>query len=160
MRTASTRCLMLCLLVAVSIRAVAQTPSIIGTWILDVKASTFTTPYAIRSEQFTVQAVGNAVKVITDVRISRSIFIRTYHSEFTAKYDGQRYPMIGLDDVDTVTLRIIDPSTVERIDRKGERIVQRLTRRLSDDGKTLHVQQEVFRGDTRYVNQLVFRGKG
>jgi hypothetical protein len=159
MRTASTHFIALCLLVAAPIRVVAQMQSIIGTWILDVKASTFTTPYVINSEHFTVQATGDAVKVITDVRIGRFIFSRNYHSEFTAKYDGQPYAIIGLADVDTVTLRHIDVSTVERIDRKGERIVQRIIRRLGEDGKTLYVEQEVFKDGTRYVNRLVFKRK-
>ena len=61
---------------------------------------------------------------------------QTTHVEFQAKYDGKDYPIKGLPTADTISLKRINPNTVDGITRKGGKEVGKTRSMVSKDGKT------------------------
>jgi len=47
---------------------------------------------------------------------------------YTANFDGKDYPLAGVPNADTVSLKRIDTRTTERTDKKDGKVVQTLTR--------------------------------
>jgi hypothetical protein len=60
-------------------------------------------------------------------------------TQYTAQYDGKDYPMTGSQTADTVSLKRVDARTMERTDKKGEKVVATSTRVVSEDGKTMTI---------------------
>jgi hypothetical protein len=111
---------------------------VIGKWVLDPVASTFSG--AEPEKRFmTFEAVGaDAIKQIVDTTGANGA---TDRSEFTAKYDGKDVP-ISNSVLDFVSLKRVSPTKVERSGKRRstkDEIVETQTRELSADGKTLTV---------------------
>ena len=106
---------------------------IVGTWKLNVAKSTYSPGPAPKSFTAKIEAAGEGEKVTADgVRGDDT----PIHVEYTAQYDGKDYPISGSPMADTVSLKRLDANTTERTDKKGGKVVQTLTRKLSSDGKT------------------------
>ena len=128
---------------AVAVTVSAQTGSEIGTWKVNVAKSTFSPGPAPKSQTVVITAAGQGVKSSTEgVNADGSKFAQTY----TANYDGKDVPLTVNDpaasssaDVDTVSMKRINATTVERTDKKGGKVVQTITRVVSADGKSLTV---------------------
>ena len=61
-------------------------------------------------------------------------------TQYTANFDGKNAPLTGSQfGADMVSLKRIDARTTERTDKKGDKVVQVLTRVVSQDGKTMTV---------------------
>jgi hypothetical protein len=58
---------------------------------------------------------------------------------YTADFDGKDNPISGSAIADTVALTRVDDRTTERTDKKGGQVVQRLTRVVAEDGRTMTV---------------------
>ena len=58
-------------------------------------------------------------------------------TQYTANFDGKDYPITGSQNADTVSLKRIDARTTERTGKKGDKVVQTMTRVVSQDGKTM-----------------------
>jgi hypothetical protein len=56
--------------------------------------------------------------------------------EYTATYDGKDCPLAGSQIADTTSLKRIGANTVERVDKKGGKVVQTVRRVYSKDGKS------------------------
>ena len=63
-------------------------------------------------------------------------------NEYTAGYDGKDYPISGVAQVETVSMRQIDTLTTERIDKRGGQRVQSYMRQVYADGHTMIVTQK------------------
>ena len=126
---------------AVAVTVSAQTGSEIGTWKVNVAKSTFSPGPAPKSRTLTFEAVGQGVKLsVEGVNADGSKFAQTY----TANYDGKDVPLTVNDpaasssaDVDTVSMKRINATTVERTDKKGGKVFGTLTRVVSADGQSM-----------------------
>jgi hypothetical protein len=106
----------------------------IGTWKLNVEKSKYSPGPAPKSETLKIEAAGEGEKATTEGVNAAGTATKT---EYTAKYDGKDYPLTGSQNVDTVSLKRIDARTIERTNKKGEKVVTTVTQVLSPDGKTM-----------------------
>ena len=58
------------------------------------------------------------------------------HVQYSAKFDGKDYPATGIPNADAVSLKRIDASTIETLQKKDGKVVMTITTKLSKDGKT------------------------
>ena len=108
----------------------------IGTWKLNVAKSKFSPGPAPQSRTVKVEASGQGEKVTVEgVNAAGTPTMEQY----TANFDGKDYPMTGSQNADTVSFKRIDARTMERTDKKGEKVVTTSTRVVSEDGKTMTV---------------------
>ena len=119
----------------VRVSAQASNPRI-GTWKLNVEKSKYSPGPAPQSETMKIEASGEGEKATTEGVNAAGTATRT---QYTAQYDGKDYPMTGSQNADTVSLKRIDARTMERTDKKGEKVVATSTRVISEDGKTMTV---------------------
>lgn len=114
----------------------AQTDPAIGNWKLNLAKSKYNSGPPPKSLMVTFQSAGQGVKVTTKGVDAEG---KPAATEYTASYDGKDYSMKGSPVTDTVALRRIDASTVERTDKKAGKVVATLRRATSSDGKGLTV---------------------
>ena len=119
----------------VSVSAQASNPRI-GTWKLNVAKSKYSPGPAPQSVTMKIEASGDGEKATTEGVNAPGTATMT---QYTAQYDGKDYPMTGSQNADKVSLKRIDARTMERTDKKGEKVVATSTRVLSEDGKTMTV---------------------
>lgn len=135
------------LVVAVS----AQASPEIGTWKMNVAKSKFSPGPAPKSQTVTFAAAGQGVKVTTEgVGADGSKTAQSY----TANYDGKDVPLTGSATTDTVSLKRISATTVERTDKKAGKMVQTITRVMSADGKTLTITTKGTNAQGQAVNNV------
>ena len=96
---------------AVLASASAQTNPEIGVWKMNVAKSTFGSTAARQSMTLSFEAVGQGVKYRAEVvHFDGSKTAETY----TANYDGKDVPLPGSTTADTVSVKRINATTVER----------------------------------------------
>ena len=104
-----------------------------GTWKLNVAKSTYDPGPAPQSSTTKIEAAGEGEKAITEGVNATGAPTKT---EYTAQYDGKDYPLTGSQNADTLALKRIDARTLERTDKKGDKVVATSTHVVSEDGKT------------------------
>jgi hypothetical protein len=105
-----------------------------GTWELNVAKSKYNPGPAPKSGTTKIEAWGDdGVKVTADGVNAEG---QTTHVEFQAKYDGKDYPITGSPNADTVSLKRVNPNTVDSILKKGGKEVGKGSSVISKDGKT------------------------
>ena len=109
---------------------------LVGTWKLNVAKSTYSPGPAPKSLTAKIEAAGEGEKLTADGVRGDDTPIKV---EYTAQYDGKDFPISGSPMADTVSLKRLDANTTERTDKKGGKVTQTLTRKLSSDGKTMTV---------------------
>ena len=124
---------------------------LVGTWKLNVAKSTYSPGPTPKSITAKIEAAGEGEKLTADGVRGDDTPIRV---EYTAQYDGKDYPISGSPMADTVSLKRLDANTTERTDKKGGKVVQTLTRKLSSDGKTLTVTIKGTDAEGRPINNL------
>jgi hypothetical protein len=97
-----------------------------------------------------IAAGGNRVRFVHD---GISADGKRFHTEFTAGYDGNPYPIQGGARYDEVALHWKDASTVEQVFTLKGVVTVRATRTISPDGKRMVIEA---RGDG-FHNHLVYR---
>ena len=107
---------------------------ILGTWTLNVAKSTYSPGPPPKSMTVKFEAAGDGIKSTADTIAADG---SSTHTEYTANYDGKDYPLKGMKDADTVSLRRIDANSTERSDKMGGKVVRTYRRTLSADGKTM-----------------------
>ena len=120
------------LFMAFALSAQAADPSV-GTWKLNVAKSTYSPGPAPKSLTAKIEVAGDGEKVTVDGVRGDDTPIKV---EYTAQYDGKDYPITGSPMADTVSMKRLDANTTERTDKKGGKVTQILTRKISSDGKT------------------------
>ena len=110
-----------------------------GNWKMNAAKSKFTPGPAHRSVTTKFEADGKGIKNTTEVVNAAG---QGFTSVYTAQFDGKDYPMTGSQTVDAVSLKKIGPDKVERVDKKGGKVVQTMVRTVSPDGKTMTVTQD------------------
>ena len=119
----------------VHVSAQASNPRL-GTWKLNVEKSKYNPGPAPQSVTMKIEAAGEGEKATTEGVNAAGTATGT---QYTAQYDGKDYPMTGSQTADTVSLKRVDARTMERTDKKGEKVVATSTRVVSEDGKTMTI---------------------
>jgi hypothetical protein len=124
----------------------------IGTWKLDVAKSKYSPGPAPQSVMVKVEAAGQGEKTTTDFVNADGTRTTT---QYTANFDGKDSPLAGSQfGADMVSLKRIDARTTERSDKKGDKVVQVLTRVVSQDGKTMTVTTKGMNTQGQAVNNV------
>jgi hypothetical protein len=108
----------------------------LGTWVLDVNKSTFKFGPVPRSEIRVFTMAGENLKFTSDGVDAGG---RAWHNEYTAKLDGKDYPISGPQDLDSISLKRVNPFILEVMMKKAGKVVITGTRVISKDGKTATV---------------------
>ena|SRR5690349_11979774 len=126
----------LLLLAALACTETRPADPLVGTWTLNVARSKFSPGPAPRGITVTYEPASNGLHVVA---VAVQPDGTSSRSEYTAPYDGKDYPITGVPQVETVSLRQIDALTSERVDKHGGQRVQSYTRQVYADGKTMVV---------------------
>jgi hypothetical protein len=126
----------------------------VGTWLLDRGKSDFMPYFPLQRRTMIVAAVDNGINCIIRTVNDRQ---ETTEITYTAQYDGKDVP-IGNSALDTVSLRRIDASTVERTGKVRGAMVETALMKISDDGKILTITTEgtMPKGET-YKSTQIFK---
>ena len=136
---------------AFAVTVSAQTSPEVGTWKLNVAKSKFSPGPAPKSQTVVFAAAGAGVKVsLEGVGADGSKVAQVY----TANYDGKDVPLTGSTTTDTVSLKRINATTVERTDKKGGKVVQTITRVVSADGKSMTITTKGTNAQGQAVNNV------
>jgi hypothetical protein len=107
-----------------------------GTWKLNVAKSKYDPGPAPQSGTMKLEAAGEGEKSTTEGVNATGAPTKT---EYTAQYDGKDYALTGAQNADTLALKRIDARTMERANKKGDKVVATSTWVVSEDGKTMTV---------------------
>ena len=124
----------------------------IGTWKLNVAKSKYSPGPAPQSLTVKVEPSGQGEKVTAE--FVNADGTRTTVQYIEANFDGKDYPLTGSQIANTVSLKRIDARTTERTDKKGDKVVQVLTRVVSQDGKTMTVTTKGTNAQGQAVNNV------
>ena len=128
----------------------------IGMWKVNVEKSQYNPGPAPQSVMRKIEASGQGEKATTESVNAAGTATKT---EYTAQYDGKDYPITGSQNIDTVSLKRIDARTIERTDKKGEKVVTTGTQVLSPDGKTMTVTVKGTNAQGQPVNTVAVYDK-
>jgi hypothetical protein len=148
--------LTLALSIVPALAAAQLVDPLVGTWTLNVAKSKFDPGPPAKAGTVRFERAGQGLRTIADLTDAHNV---TAHTEYTANFDGRDYPVKGVPDVDTVTLRRLSVSSSERIDKKGGKVIQTFTRSVSPDGRTLTVTQKSDVQGHVVNNVLIFERK-
>ena len=106
----------------------------VGTWKINLAKSKYD-PAALAPKSTTVkgEAVDNGIKTVVDTVDSQG---KSFHYEYTAKYDGKDYPVKGDPNRDSTALKKIDDYTFDQINKKGGKITTTNRTVYARDGKS------------------------
>lgn len=127
-----------------------------GTWKMNSAKSKYSPGPAAKSLTLKVESDENGVKIDSEGTDGDG---NPTHVQYDAKFDGKDYPVTGLSYGDMVTVKRIDPNTLQTTIKKGGQAVMTVTSKVSADGKT---RTSTFKGkDTqgRAVNNVVVYDK-
>jgi len=128
-------CLLISVITLTSGLLHAQQDPFVGTWKTNIAKSKYDpgppprTPTTVKIE---ATADGGVKTTVDGVNAQGN----PTHSEYTAKYDGKDYPVMGSPNWDTVALRRIDANTRITINKKGGSVTRMIRGVLSPDGRT------------------------
>jgi hypothetical protein len=130
---------------------------LVGTWMLNVQRSRFRPGVPPKSMMLTFDQTPTGLHAVSVVVLRDGT---SSTNEYTAACDDKDYPITGVAQVDTVSVRQIDTLTSERIDKRGGQRVQSYTRQVYADGRTLLVTQKGMDATGSFVDhQMVFDKK-
>ncbi len=144
-------------LFVLSLTAWAADDPQLGTWKLNLAKSKFSPGPAPKSEILKWEASGNdAVKSTSEIVDAQG---KTTKGGYTASYDGKDTPWAGNPDADTVSLKRIDPNTIEATWKKGGKVTNTSRRVVSKDGKTMTITQKGTDAKGQAVNNVIVLDK-
>ena len=121
-------------MLAVSVGLWAQQDPVMGTWKINLAKSKYSPGPAPKSGTTKLAPYGkNGVKLTADGVDAQG---KPTHVEWSAEADGKDYPVKGTPDADAVSLKRIDPYTVEATIKKGGKVMATNRWVFSKDGKT------------------------
>jgi hypothetical protein len=123
------------LMVATSLVLLADGPSkaMIGTWKLDTAKSKYSPGPVPKSQVAKLEDSDGALKVVSD-RVEADG--KMTHFEWTAKFDGQDYPVKGDAGRDAVSVKKVDDYTLEISNKKGGKVTTTIKAVYAKDGKS------------------------
>ncbi len=124
---------------------------VVGTWTLNAAKSTHSVAI-YKSEVRTYAAAPDGVS-LTWERVgadgARTVVTTTY------KYDGKDYPVTGSAEFDTISAKRVDANTVETTEKRAGKEVGWARRAISQDGKTLTLNQRLKRPDGQQLGAMM-----
>jgi hypothetical protein len=112
-----------------------------GTWKMNMEKSQFASDMpAPRGETVVIEEQEGGIKVVSNGLNAEG---KPTHFEYTVKYDGKDYPIIGSPAADAVTVTKIDDYTIETTRKKNGVVVTTNTTVISKDERT---RTNVFHG--------------
>ena len=118
---------------ALAVIAFAADPHV-GTWKLNLAKSKYSPGPAPRSAIVKVEDQDNGAKLTMDTVDAEG---KSSHTEFTAKFDGKDYPLMGNPDVDTGSFKKPDANTWDEVLKKAGKEVIKSQNAISKDGMTM-----------------------
>ena len=116
----------------VSMTSALAADNLVGTWKLNLAKSKYGSASAPKSVISHYEAVEGGIKEVVD-RVDADG--KSVHIEWTVKYDGRDYPVIGDPVRDSIAVKKIDDYTYELIGKKnGETTTTRIV--IARDGKS------------------------
>jgi hypothetical protein len=112
---------------------------VVGTWRLDVAKSKFSPGPALKSETRTYVASGSEIKASSKTVDAAG---KATTAKWTVVYDGKDRPETGIDGVDSLSLKRVDPFTTTFIEKKAGKTVITGTRAVSKDGKVMTISSK------------------
>ena len=106
---------------------------LVGNWGLDRGKSEYFPDTTLQRRSVTIDAKDNGIHFLMKTVTERG---NTVEAEFSAMYDGKDVPISG-SQLDTVALKRVDASTVERTGKIAGKVVENCTMSVSKDGKTM-----------------------
>jgi hypothetical protein len=139
--------------------AVAQpgppTPSVVGTWVLNVAKSTFTPGPGWRSQTRTYKLAPGGGVIVDWVGVDGHG--EPMHVSFESNLDGKDYPMNGSANYDTLNAVRVDALTVKSEEKRDGKVVGIAFRKLSPDGKVMTIKDDgTNRKGEKFSQVLVF----
>jgi hypothetical protein len=134
--------------------AASAADPVIGNWQLNVAKSKFTPGPAPKSDTRTYVASDQGITMTWKSVGSDG---KEIVAKSTFKVDGKDYPITGIPNFDTLSLKQVDEHTVQSTQKLGGKVVGTTTRTVSKDGKvlTLHSKGTGAAGAT-YDNTMVY----
>jgi hypothetical protein len=132
---------------ALSVTAAAADPQS-GTWKMNPAKSKYSPGPAPKSVTVKIDVDGDNIKLTSEGIDAAG---KPTSIEYTAKFDGKAYPVTGVQNADTVTLKRIGTNTVESTVKKGDQVVTIVTSVVSKDGKT---RTSTFKGKDAQGNDV------
>jgi hypothetical protein len=127
-----------------------------GTWKMNSAKSKYSPGPAAKSLTLKVESDENGVKIDSEGTDGDG---NPTHVQYDAKFDGKDYPVTGLSYGDMVTVKRVDPNTIQTTIKKGGQAVMTVTSKVSSDGK---MRTSTFKGKDaqgRAVNNVVVYDK-
>lgn len=140
-----------------SLAAWAAADPQLGTWKLNPGKSKFSPGPPPKSEILKWETAGNnAVKSTSEIVDAQG---KTLKGGYTAGYDGKDAPWAGNPDADTISLKRVDPNTIEATWKKAGKVTNTSRRVVSPDGKTMTITQKGTDAQGRAVNNGIVLDK-
>lgn len=105
---------------------------VMGTWKLNEAKSKFPAG-AAKNHTVVYEAAGDSVKVTVDGVDGQG---KATHNEWTGKFDGKEYPLVGDPAADTRAYKMVSANKMELTNRKGGKVTASGTIVVSADGKS------------------------
>jgi hypothetical protein len=113
--------------------ATARADQLSGTWNMNAEKSMYSPGPAPKSLTVVIESDENNYKVDATGTDGDG---KPIHVQYSAKFDGKDYPATGIANADTVSVKRIDPNTVETLQKKDGKVVMTVTTKVSADGKS------------------------
>jgi len=110
----------------------AATDGFMGTWKLN-EAKSKMSPGAPKNTTVVYEAAGDSVKITIDGTGADG---KPAHNEWTGKFDGKDYPVVGDPNIDSRSFTKVDDHTLTVSQKKGDKVTTSGKIVLSADGKT------------------------
>lgn len=143
---------------AASTGAWAQKDAALGTWNLNVAKSSIKSGPPPKGAVVSFEPSGKGVKSVQELVDADG---KKNTVTYTAAYDGKDYPITGSASAETVALKSAGANTVERLDKKGGKVVATWSRSVSRDGRTMTATHKGTGADGKpFTNTWVFDRAG
>ena len=113
--------------------SVLQADPHIGTWVLNVAQSKYSPGPAPKQQTSVYSMKGESLTVTTK---GLSPDGKPLTTEFTAGFDGKDYAVKGNPDWDAVSIKRVDPQTIEFVRKRAGQVVQNARSVVAKDGRT------------------------
>jgi hypothetical protein len=123
---------LLLLVLALNVRAAASDQQS-GTWKMNPAKSKYSPGPAPKSVTLKVDSDENNIKITVDGTNADG---SPTHVEYSAKFDGKDYPITGVPNADTVSVKRISATTIQSTSKKAGQVVMTVTSTVSKDGRT------------------------
>jgi hypothetical protein len=104
-----------------------------GIWTLNVAKSTYSPGMPPRSQTTKLETLKDGIREIVD-RVNTDG--TATHWDFTAKFDGKDYPIVGDPDRDMASVKKVNDFTLEVVNKKAGKVTTSMTILFAKDGKS------------------------